>query len=125
MAAKDKDFKVSAGQLIFPLSLTTFVVFLMLAFQTSQLLRDRDTLHFNKSMQEKPLQDVQKVQAQLDALAVGTRKLADHGNKNAQTIINRLKEMGITVNSTPKAPAKAAAPAIPASKTDSPAPAQD
>lgn len=107
---KDKDFKITAGQLIFPVSLTAFVVFIMLAFQTSQLLRERDGLYAAKTQQDKPLQDSQKVQAQLDALATGTKKLADHGNKNAQAIIEKMKQAGITVNA-PQPAAKAAVPA--------------
>lgn len=97
MATKDKEFKITAGQLIFPVSLTAFVVFIMLAFQTSQLLRERDLLLTARSQQDKPLEEAQKVQVQLDALAVGTKKLATDGNKNAQLIVDKLKQLGVTI----------------------------
>lgn len=115
MASKD-NFKITAGQLIFPVSLIAFVVFIMLAFQTSQLLRERDALHAAKAQQDKPVEESQKVQTQLDALAVGTKKLADQGNKSAETIIERMKQAGITVNGAPGA--KATAPAATPAPTD-------
>ena len=93
-----KDGKITAGQVLLPVSLLGFVLFIMLAFQASQILRERDALHEAKTQQDKPVEESQKVQAQLDALAVGTKKLADQGDKNAQTIIDRMKQIGITVS---------------------------
>ncbi len=109
-----KETKITAGQLIFPVSLISFVVFIMLAFQTSQLLRERDALHFAKAQQDKPLEESQKVQAQVNALAVGTKKLADQGNKGAAAIIDRMKQAGVTVNGAPKAAIPSVAPIAPA-----------
>jgi hypothetical protein len=119
-----KESKVTAGQLIFPVSLIAFVVFIMLAFQTSQLLRERDALHAAKTQQDKPLVDSQKVQAQLDALALGTKKLADQGNKDAQAIIDRMKQAGITVNGAQGAKTAAPTAAAPAADTPSAEPAK-
>ncbi|MBV8061093.1 MAG: hypothetical protein JO253_06170, partial [Alphaproteobacteria bacterium] len=66
-----------------------------------------------KSQQDKPLEETTKVQAQLNALALGTKKLADGGDKDAQTIITRMKQAGINIGEN--APAgTAAAPAAPA-----------
>ncbi|MDP9127136.1 MAG: hypothetical protein M3N08_02590 [Pseudomonadota bacterium] len=87
----------TASQILLPLSLVALVVFLGTAFQTTQVFRDRTTLHQVKAQQDKPLEDTRRLQAQLDALAVGTLKLADQGDKNAQAIIERLKKLGITV----------------------------
>jgi len=53
----------------------------MLAFQMTQSLRDRDALHQAKAQQDKPFEDVQKLQSSAYALALGTRKLADGGDK--------------------------------------------
>lgn len=100
----------TASQVLLPLSLVALVVFLGTAFQTTQVFRDRGTLHQVKSQQDKPLEDTRRLQAQLDALAVGTLKLADQGDKNAQAIIERLKKLGITV-APPKADAALTTPA--------------
>jgi hypothetical protein len=115
-----KDGKITVAQVLVPLSLVAFILFIMLAFQTSQILRDRDVLHQQKSRQDKPMEDTQKVQAQLDALAVGTKKLAEGGNKSAQAIIARMKQMGITVNET-----KGGATPAPAASTTPPAEAPE
>src|ERR1700761_3433442 len=92
-----KDMKITLAHVLIPLTLVAFTLFLMLAFQMTQILRDREALHQAKTQQEKPLEDVQKLQAQLSALALGTKKLADGGDKNAQTIIAQLKQAGIVV----------------------------
>ncbi len=108
-----KDFKVSVSNILLPLLLIAFTLFLMLAFQMTQIMRDREVLHQAKTQQDKPLEDVQKLQAQLSALALGTKKLADGGDKNAQTIIAQLKQAGITVGEpapTPAPPPSAMAP---------------
>jgi len=101
---------LTVSHILFPLSLLAFVIFLMMAFQTSQILRDRDALHIAKDQQNKPLEESQKLQTQLDALAVGTQKLAGQGDKNAQAIIDRMKQLGIVVN-MPKSDASAPTPA--------------
>lgn len=106
-----KDDKVTVAQVLFPVSLIGFVLFLFLAFQTSQLLNERESLHQARAQQDKPLEDAQKVGAQLNALAVGTLKLSQAGNKDAQGIIDRMKQLGITVTppsttgTTPEVPA--------------------
>jgi hypothetical protein len=106
----------SGAQMLLPLSLVAFVVFLGTAFQTVQVFRERAFLHQTKMQQEKPLEEVRRVQAQLDALAVGTLKLANQGDKNAQAIIDRLKQIGITVappksgDTLPSSPAAATLP---------------
>jgi hypothetical protein len=99
---------LTAAHVLFPLSLLAFVIFMLMAFQASQILRDRDALHAAKTQQDKPLEESQKLQTQLDALAIGTKKLAEQGDKNAQSIIDRMKQLGITVNENK--PGTAAAP---------------
>jgi len=113
-----KDGKITIAQILFPVSLIAFILFIMLAFQSSQILRERDALHDARVNQEKTLEQAQKVQAQLDALAIGTKKLADQGNKNAKVIVDRMKRLGITIGSSQPA-AKGTDAAMP----DTPAPA--
>lgn len=103
--------KITIMQILFPVSLLAFVVFIMMAFQTMQILRDREALHNAKLQQEKPIEEAQRVQAQLNALAGGTLQLAQKGDKDAQAIIDRMKQLGITVQANKPAsgaPAQAA-----------------
>jgi|GEM_PF-1208022 hypothetical protein len=103
--------KVTIGQVLFPVSLVAFVLFIMLAFQMTQIMRDREAMHQAKAQQDKPIEDAQKVQTQLSALALGTKKLADKGDKDAKGIIDRMSKLGITVNeNAPVAPAAGALP---------------
>ncbi|MGE3623956.1 MAG: hypothetical protein AB7H77_08830 [Bdellovibrionales bacterium] len=98
--------KITPAQILFPVALVAFVVFLMLGFQLTQIMRDRQSMNEAMAAQEKPIEEVRKVQEQLNALAIGTQKLADNGNKPAKAIIERMNQMGITVN--PNAPGAAA-----------------
>jgi hypothetical protein len=100
--------KITLNQILLPVSLVAFVVFIMVAFQFTQILQDRGTMQQAKTQQQKPLEDAQRVDAQLNALAVGTLKLSEKGDKDAKAIIDRMKKLGITVND--KLPAAAAVP---------------
>src|ERR1700761_6583237 len=93
--------KVTAAQILLPISLVSFVVFLFLAFQFTQVMRDRDAMHQALAQQDKPMEDVTKLQNQLNALAIGTQRLADGGNKDAKAIIDRMNKLGISVNMPP------------------------
>ncbi len=114
--SSSRNGSIVTSQLLFPMALVAFVVFLGTTFQTVQVFRDRAVLHQAKTQQDKPLEDSRKVQAQLEALAVGTLKLADQGDKNAQAIIERLKQLGISVappktsSTMPSTPGTAALP---------------
>ncbi len=101
----------SNSELLIVVALVSAILFFSLAFQTVQIKRDRDALQVFKTQQDKPLEDSRKVQAQVTALALGTKKLADGGDKNAVTIIDRLKQLGISVGDQPPAAAAAPAPA--------------
>ncbi len=118
-----KDGKITIANVLFPVSLIAFILFILLAFQSMQIMRERDSLHEAKASQTKTLEEAQKVQAQLDALAIGTKKLATKGDKNAKIIVDRMKQLGITIGSPqPGAAAPAASPA-PAAAPAKPAPA--
>lgn len=121
MSESSKDCKLTPACLLLPVGMLAFVLFIMLAFQVSQIMRDRDSLNQVKQQQEKPLEDVQKLRAQLDAVAVGTLKLSQNGNKDAKAIIDRMKRMGIVVNSGNPASGGAPAAAMPGSVPNPPA----
>jgi len=120
--SSNRDTTVSAAQVLFAVAFLSLVLFSTLAFQTSQVLRDRDTLAQAKTQQDKPLEESRKVQAQVTALALGTKKLADGGDKDAATIIKRMEQAGVTVGGNP--PAAAGTPAQPQAAPAAPTAAQ-
>lgn len=89
--------KITAAQLALPVSLICLVVTGFLGFQTSLLVSDRTSLHQAYEQQQKGVEQVEKVKAQLNTLAVGTLKLSRQGNKDAENIIIQLKKAGIDV----------------------------
>lgn len=74
-------------------------------FQFTQILADRDNLHKaqeqvqkNIEQADKVLADNQKMLDQLNAIAIGTQRLADAGNANAKEIVGQLTRLGIKIN---------------------------
>lgn len=121
----NQNSSVSPCQILLPVLLVALALFLSLGFQAIQIMRDRDSLHQFISQQDKPLEDSRKVQAQMTALALGAKKLADGGDKSAAAIIGRLQQLGITVGGpAPAAGSAGAAPEapLPATPADAPAP---
>jgi len=89
--------KVSADQVLFPLCLVAFTLFVMLAFQTTQIVRERDALNQAMTQQTSAVEQSQKVEAQVNALATGTAQLAQKGDKNAEAVVTRMKQLGVTL----------------------------
>lgn len=77
-----------------------------LGFQSAQLLAERQQLASAQTSLVTQVQGVVKVRAALDALATATAKLAADGNANARSIVEQLRQRGITIN----APAALAKP---------------
>jgi hypothetical protein len=77
------------------LGLVTLALFLLVVFQTIQLVRDRTRLAEATVAQEPTMQEAQKLRRQLDTLASGTARLAADGNANAAAIIEDLRRQGI------------------------------
>jgi len=74
-------------------------------FQTTQIMADRDGLHKAKEQVQKNIEQADKVLAdnqkmldQLNAIAIGTQRLADAGNPNAKEIVAQLSRLGIKIN---------------------------
>jgi hypothetical protein len=89
--------KVTDTHILQAVGLVAFVLFLTMAFQLSQVLRDRENLHDALARQDQPLENLVHIQNQLDALAVGTLNLAQKDDRNAKDIIERMKQLGINV----------------------------
>ena len=94
---------------LFPVFVLSCVFTLYLCMQTAFLISDRTSLQQAQAQQDKPLAQLEKVKAQINALGAGTLDLAKHGNKDAQEIIQQLKKSGVEVNPNPQAPAPAEA----------------
>ena len=98
---------------LLPLIIVALVLFLSQAFQTKLLLKDRELVRQTIADQAKPIEQGQKVESQLDALAAGILKLSKENNKSAQGIVDRLKQAGISIAPPEKASGTATAPAQP------------
>jgi hypothetical protein len=103
--------KVTDLHILQAVGLVAFVLFLTLAFQLSQVMRDHENLHDALARQDQPLENLTRIQSQLDTLAVGTLNLSQKGDKNAKEIIDRMKQLGINVRSPASAPLGNQAPA--------------
>ena len=84
-----------------PLALLVVAVFLMVAFQTIQLIRERDNLTAVRAQQEPTIQEATKVRQQLEAIAGATAKLADSGNANAKLVVEELRRQNINLKAPP------------------------
>ncbi|MBI2989072.1 MAG: hypothetical protein HYY45_20100 [Deltaproteobacteria bacterium] len=85
-----------------PLILTVVSLLVWFGFQTVQLVLERGNLILLKGNLEAPMQESQKVRAQLETLITKTADLASQGNVSAKTVVEELEKRGI--------PIKAAAP---------------
>ena len=75
------------------------------AFQTTQLLYERDALAAARFSQERLMETSKKLREGLDTVAKQTQLLANKGNASAKLVVDELKRRGITIN-----PETAAAP---------------
>lgn len=105
--------KITVSRLLVPVVLMAGTMLLLFAFQMTQIVRDRDALQRAVGQQETPFQQGQKLNAQFGGLVVGTQKLAQEGNKSAQTIVERLKQLGVI---PPEQPAAASPAPVPAAR---------
>jgi hypothetical protein len=81
-----------------PVLLLGSTVFGWMAFQTSQLITEHNSLDKALASQAQPLEQSQKLRAALDSVASSTQRLADSGNASAKLLVDELKKRGITIN---------------------------
>lgn len=89
-----------------PLLILMVAYLVWTVFQTSQLMRERDTLANLHLNQEKQMQESKKLRESLDKIARETQLLANRGNKSALLIVEELRKRGVTIN--PETPASSA-----------------
>ena len=85
----------------------------MLAFQSAQLLMDREALQATHASQQQTVDNAGKLRTSLDTLAADTQRMADAGNANARVLVEELKKRGVTINAaqaTPPVPPTVAPP---------------
>ena len=81
-----------------PLTLAIVTLFVMIGFQTLQLLREWQSLHETKDGQVAAYSEARNIRIQFEAIANGTANLAQSGNQNASAIVAALNEAGVTFN---------------------------
>lgn len=81
-----------------PLTLFMSAWLLWNGFQSVQLLRERSNLQALYANQEQTMQTAQQMRQQLDALAAGTKRLADAGHPHAAEVVQELARRGIQIN---------------------------
>ena len=88
-------------RLAIPVTLVVVAFFIMTAFQTVQLVRERGHLGDISLAQEPTVQEGTKLRQQLDSLGAKTAALADGGNGNAKAIVEELRRNNIIVKANP------------------------
>ncbi len=89
-----------------PLLLTLVALLIWFAFQTFQLVVERNSLSGLQASFESAVQESQKMQTQLQALVNKTVELANQGNAAAKTAIIELEKRGIPLKGASAQPAK-------------------
>ncbi len=83
----------SLGLLLAAMTIVTATGFSMI-----QSFEDRGTLRVAMNNLEGPLQQSQRVRAQVETIAKSVARLADQGNPNAREVVEALRRQGITIN---------------------------
>ena len=90
--------------------LVTIALFLMVAFQTFQLLAERKNLADLVRAQEQTIQEAMKLRQRFNAVAGATAQLAEQGDAGAKAIVESMRRQGITVKPHEEQPAGTGAP---------------
>jgi hypothetical protein len=80
-----------------PLILTIVALLVWFAFQSIQLVLERNNLTTVRGNMEAPMQESQKMQGQLQALISKTAELANQGNAGAKAVVSELEKRGIPI----------------------------
>lgn len=99
-----------------PLLLGGLALLVVLGYQTSVLVAERDALNATHTGQQQTVDNAAKLRNSLDALAADTQRLADIGNPNAGLLVAELRKRGISINPQAATGAKVDAGAAPASR---------
>lgn len=81
-----------------PLALLALAVFLMLMFQTVQLVRQSQSLVAFAANQESALQEASRLRQAADALVSDVVQLAQQGNANAKQVVDEMARQNINLH---------------------------
>lgn len=93
-----------------PLIVTLAALLIYFAFQTVQLLIERDNLTAVKRSQDGALKEAQKVQGQFKALISKTNELAEKGHAGARMVMESLERQGLGGSPETPPPSRAEKP---------------
>ena len=96
------------------LTLLAVAFFLMVAFQSYELLREYSSLENAQAAQQAPLEQSAQLRQETEAFAGDVASLADKGDANAKQIVDALRAQGIALRA-PQA-GGTVVPAAPAAK---------
>lgn len=107
---KATKFDITATYLLVPMAVMAFTMVCFFAFQSTQVLKERDGLTKRAASLVQAYGDSQKVNSQFGGLVMGTQKLAAEGSASAKSLAARLMQIGILPDPS-KLPSKAPVPA--------------
>jgi hypothetical protein len=95
-----------------PVALIAFALFLGVAFQTVELVRESQNLVAISHNQDSPLGEAARLKQATESLAGDVAQLAQQGDVSAQQVVNEMAKQNVRLE-----PGGAAAPANPALAT--------
>ncbi len=87
----------AASGLSLPLILVVVALFVLMAFETGQVIHDRGALSELRRSQEPTVQEALRLRHQLETLAGRTAQLAAEGDESAKSIVDQMKRQGVTL----------------------------
>jgi hypothetical protein len=84
--------------LMVPVGLVVASIFLMVLFQTVQLVREEGALTQLKLSQESTVQESVKLRQQLETLAGNTAQLARDGDTAARSVVDDMRRQGVNLS---------------------------
>jgi len=85
------------GRLMLPVLLTVLALFLLVALQTVQVMRDHSALTAFRTAQQANVDAGEKLRQQLQALAGQTAELANAGDAAAKDVVEEMRKQGFTL----------------------------
>jgi hypothetical protein len=85
-----------------PLTLVVVSLFVLMAFETGQAIRDRGALTELLRAQQPNIEQAGKLREQLQTLAGKTAQFAAAGDTGAQAVVAQMKAQGVTLSAPKK-----------------------
>jgi hypothetical protein len=86
-----------SGGVSAPLVLVVLSLFVLMAFENWQAIRDRSALAHLMNAQQQSLEQGAKLRQQLQVLAGQTAQLAQAGDAGAKSVVDQMKAQGVTL----------------------------